>query len=88
MTVKIFSRCGDAKQVPRRAAALGHDNNPANQFVSNSSKYIDRASRQRLWISVALNHCGVVAGLVPATSNFGAESKSNRRGRDKPGHAP
>jgi hypothetical protein len=29
---------------------------------------------------------GVIAGLVPATSSFQARSKSNRGGRDKPGH--
>jgi hypothetical protein len=40
------------------------------------------------WISVALNHYRVVAGLVPATPNLKARSKSNRGGRDKPGHDP
>jgi len=43
-------------------------------------------------ISIALNRFprrityGVVAGLVPATSNFTAGRKNNRGGRDKPGH--
>jgi len=32
------------------------------------------------------SHIGVVAGLVPATSNVKAQSKNNRGGRDKPGH--
>jgi hypothetical protein len=31
---------------------------------------------------------GVVAGLVPATSKLSAQSKTNRGGRDKPGHDP
>jgi hypothetical protein len=43
-TVKIFSLCSPecqaAGNVPRRTAALGHDNNPADQFVSDSSKYM------------------------------------------------
>jgi hypothetical protein len=34
------------------------------------------------------SHTGVVAGLVPATPNFRAQSKNNRGGRDKPGHDP
>jgi hypothetical protein len=34
------------------------------------------------------SHSGVVAGLVPATPNFKAQSKNNRGGRDKPGHDP
>jgi hypothetical protein len=29
-----------AGNVPRRTAALSHDNNPANSFVSDSSKYM------------------------------------------------
>ena len=40
------------------------------------------------WISAALNRYRVVAGLVPTTPNFKARSKSNRGGRDKPGHDP
>jgi hypothetical protein len=43
-TVKIFSLCSPecqaAGHVPRRTAALSRDNNPANQFVSDSSKYM------------------------------------------------
>jgi hypothetical protein len=43
-TVKIFSlyspECQAAGHVPRRTAALSRDNNPANQFVSDSSKYM------------------------------------------------
>jgi len=31
---------------------------------------------------------GVVAGLVPATPSFAAQSKHDRGGRDKPGHDP
>jgi len=83
----LFSLCSRGRQaaedVPRRTAALSHDNNPANQFVSDSSQYIDRASRQ--WISLpqlrthrcgskychpSLRVTGVVAGLVPAPPNF------------------
>jgi hypothetical protein len=32
------------------------------------------------------SHAGVVAGLVPATPSYQAQSKNNRGGRDKPGH--
>jgi hypothetical protein len=32
------------------------------------------------------SHTGVVAGLVPATPKFEAQSQNNRGGRDKPGH--
>jgi hypothetical protein len=34
------------------------------------------------------SHPAVVAGLVPATPSFGAQSKQNRGGREKPGHDP
>jgi hypothetical protein len=43
-TVKIFSLCSPecqaAGNVPHRTAALSHDNNPTNQFVSDSPKYM------------------------------------------------
>jgi hypothetical protein len=35
---------------------------------------------------LASSHITVVAGLVPATPNFRAQSKNKRGGRDKPGH--
>jgi len=35
-----------------------------------------------------IDHYRVVAGLVPATPNLKARSKSNRGGWDKPGHDP
>jgi len=45
--VKVLSlclpECQAAGNVPRRTAALGHDNNPADEFVSDSSKYMRSA---------------------------------------------
>jgi hypothetical protein len=49
---------------------------------------VDSAQVGLEWVSIALNHAGVVAGLVAATSNLKAQRENNRGGRDKPGHAP
>jgi hypothetical protein len=72
-TVKIFSLCSPecqaAGNVPRRTAALGHDNNPADQFVSDSSKYMRSANSIGFRSPRIAFH--VIAGLVPATPHSG-----------------
>jgi hypothetical protein len=72
-TVKIFSLCSPecqaAGNVPRRTAALGHDNNPADQFVSDSSKYMRSANG--FGFRSPRIACRVVAGLVAATPHSG-----------------
>ena len=45
-------------------------------------------AKRAIFASCYESCAGVVAGLVPATPNFKAPSKSNRGGRDKPGHDP
>jgi hypothetical protein len=49
----VLTECQAAGNVPRRTAALSHDNNPADQFVSDWSKYMRIAPMA--WISIALN---------------------------------
>jgi hypothetical protein len=74
-TVKIFSLCSPecqaAGNVPRRTAALGHDNNPADQFVSDSSKYM--RSAPMAWISIALNHLPRRRRACPGDDGSGAD---------------
>jgi len=92
-TVKIFSLCSPecqaAGNVPRRTAALGHDNNPANQFVSDSSKYIDRASRRRaLDFSRFESLAASSPGLSRRPRMFGRRTRAIEVASYKPGHDP
>jgi|SRR5215813_14849140 len=57
----------------------GHDTPPAHQIRSGED-------RLRASFDCLESPTGVVAGLVPATSNGKARSDNNRSGRDKPGH--